>query len=132
MLAIDTNVLIRYLINDDPLQAQSAKKIIQSAIDEHNQVFISIITLIESIWVFESVYSFPKKELLLIIADLLDNDAFKLEDEALVQSALNYFRKGSADFSDYTAALIALKHNCSKLVTFDKGCSDRDLFSIIK
>jgi predicted nucleic-acid-binding protein len=58
MIAVDTNVIIRYLLNDDVRQAAKAAKLIEHAAAEGDQVFVSTITLAETIWVLQSAYDF--------------------------------------------------------------------------
>ncbi|MBD3343495.1 MAG: hypothetical protein GF401_00360 [Chitinivibrionales bacterium] len=82
----------------------------------------------ETIWVLEVSYDFNKKEIINALQDLLDFEAIQLEDQNNVESALNYFRTGKADFSDYLSACRAFHSHHSKLHTFDKKCREKEFF----
>ena len=128
MIAIDTNILVRYLINDDEKQAVRAKHLIDTAAKKSDYVFVGCIALVETVWVLESAYGFTRSELAEVVTDILMSSLFRIERKEEVGKALDRFRKGKADFSDYLSAEISLSGARSKLHTFDKSCSEPDLF----
>jgi len=129
MIAVDTNVIIRYLVNDDKVQARRAQKLIDKTIDGNHTIFLSTIVLVELVWVLESCYTFSKKAVLEVLTDLIDHPGFTFEHSDCVTLAVNDFRDGKADFSDYMTAEISGKRAGSKLFTFDKKCKEKNLFS---
>jgi predicted nucleic-acid-binding protein len=128
MVAIDTNVLVRYLVNDDEKQAMRAKHLIDTIAKKSDHVFLGCIVLVETVWVLESAYGFTRSELAEVVTDVLMSSLFRLERKEEVEKALGHFRKGKADFSDYLSAEISVAGARSKLHTFDKSCKELDLF----
>jgi len=117
MLAVDTNVLVRALTGDDPIQSPSAESFIRS----HAPVWISHVVLVQTIWVLVSVFDRSKKELIEAIKRVADNKFMALEDPAVVHAALAaYENKGKAGLDDYIILEIARKAGCLPLVTFEK------------
>jgi predicted nucleic-acid-binding protein len=128
MIAIDTNVLVRYLVNDDEKQAERAKHLFDAAANRSDHIFIGCIVLVETVWVLESAYEFTRSEQAEVVTELLAAGLFRFERKEEVEKALDRFRKGKADFSDYLSAEISLAGARSKLHTFDKSCREPDLF----
>jgi predicted nucleic-acid-binding protein len=131
MIAIDTNVLVRYLVNDDEKQAARAKRLFDTAAKNSDHIYIGCIVLVETVWVLDSAYGFTRPELAEVVADILNSSLFRFERKEEVEKALDRFRMGKADFSDYLSAEISLAGARSKLHTFDKSCREPDLFSNI-
>jgi predicted nucleic-acid-binding protein len=128
MIAIDTNVLVRYLLNDDRNQAAAAKKLIDHAAANGQRLFIGMIILVETVWVLESVYGFGREEIIAVLHDMLEFTSFHFERRDCVEDAIGRFIKGHADFSDYLSAAISIQTAGSKLHTFDSHCREGDLF----
>lgn len=120
MIAVDTNVLIRVLVDDpgQPAQVNSAKALIKKA----GEVFISQIVQVEAVWVLETVYDLKRDDILLVLDTLALNSAYLIEHEYLFIEALAMFRKNKADFADYLILATAQKEEIT-LATFDKRLS---------
>ncbi|MBD3314362.1 MAG: PIN domain-containing protein [Chitinivibrionales bacterium] len=132
MISIDTNVLVRYLVNDDKRQSKIARELFEKAVQDNDRIFVNIITLIETIWVLELSYKFKKSELINVIKDLLDYEIIALECEQRIESALSNYTSGKADFSDCLSTELSLHRAHSKLYTFDKKCKEQALFVFLK
>jgi predicted nucleic-acid-binding protein len=128
MIAVDTNVLVRYLVNDDEKQGARVKDLFDEAARNSDHIFIGNVVLVETVRVLESGYGFAKSELAEVVTDLLMAGLFRLEKKEEVEKALDRFLKGKADFSDYVSAEISAARARSKLHTFDKSCKEPDLF----
>lgn len=117
MIAVDTNVLVRLLINDpgSPSQVSAAKDLLKRA----KQVYVPQIVQIEMVWVLETAYSFDKPAVIKVLKHLQQTMLFVLQDEDLFNAALASFENYSADFSDYLILSGCLKNN-HELFTFDK------------
>lgn len=115
-IAIDTNILVRFLVEDDEVQARQAKKLI-----ENNSVIVPLVVLIEAVWVLESSYGFAKNDIIDVLRQLLESD---IEVQNFQQSieALNLFEKNSADFSDWLVYTCSKQLNAEDVYTFDKKC----------
>ncbi len=120
MIAVDTNVLVRALVDDpgQPAQVKAAKALIKEAAE----VFIPQIVQAETVWVLETVYDLKHDDVYMVLDTLALNSAYIIEHEQLFIEALGMFRKGKADFADYLILAAAKKEDIA-LVTFDKRLS---------
>ena len=128
MNAIDTNVLVRVLINDDQIQAYKAVKLIGN----NAPVFVSEIVLCETIWVLQSRYGFNKAQLISAIEKVLKIKELHIEHNDAMWSAFHEFQYIAADFSDCVIGAVAKHHGCSAVSTFDKNAAKSKNFKLIK
>ena len=107
MIAIDTNVLIRVLVDDPdaPDQCEQARELLLT----HGLAWIAQIVLVETVWVLESVYGFGRAEILNIIERIRENPALELEAADRLDEALALYRDSTADFAD-SLILVAAAH----------------------
>ena len=77
MIALDTNILIRFLLRDDEKQAQAVYRIFQTAEERGEILFVPLLVVLETLWVMDSVYRISRREILLILEDLLLLPIFK-------------------------------------------------------
>ncbi len=132
MKGIDTNVLIRYLVQDDPLQSLYATHFIEKECKVENPGFINIIVLCEVVWILEAAYKYPKK----LIADALEKifrtRQFYIDQSEIVWRALRGYKYEGADFSDHLISHLNIHHGCEYTVTFDKKALQLDYFIEVK
>ncbi|WP_102905867.1 MULTISPECIES: type II toxin-antitoxin system VapC family toxin [unclassified Variovorax] len=124
MIGIDTNVLVRYLAQDDAKQSASATRFIETHLSERSPGFISLVVLVELCWVLERLYSATPQEIGETVADLLETPRFHLQQREVVQEAVRLFqdRKSSkAGLADLLVAQLALHAGCSAIVSFDRA-----------
>lgn len=120
MIGLDTNLLIRYLTQDDPRQSAIANRVIESELSEKQLGFIAHIVLVEIIWVLESCYGQKKEALVSVIESLLTTKQIIVERAEVAHLALKKYRTGSADFSDALILAVCEASGCERTVTFDK------------
>ena len=120
MIGLDTNLLIRYLAQDDPRQSAVANRLIETELSEKRVGFITHIVLVEIIWVLESCYNQKKEALVSVIESLLTTKQIIVERAEIVHLALKKYRAGSADFSDALILAVCEASGCERTVTFDK------------
>jgi len=120
MIALDTNVLIRYLTQDDKEQSAKANKLFEQKLSIKSPGFISLIVLLEVSWVLMSCYKQDKQALIKIIAHLLSTKQLIVEHSEVAYKALNSYMASNGDFSDALIYQVSCHHQCSKMVTFDK------------
>ena len=113
MLAIDTNLIVRYLVNDDPGQAARARKLI-----DNNDVFVCTTVMLETEWVLRSVYGFSAAQCARALSDFAGLPRVILEDAACVAKALGWMREG-VDFAD--GLHLAKAEGCDAFVSFDRN-----------
>ena len=124
MIGIDTNVLVRYLTQDDAKQAALATRFIEIDLSPTQQGFISTVVLAELCWVLQSLYRVSATELLDMTDDLLMSRNLQLEHRSAVQAALQTLRAqpgAAVGLSDALIAHIDQAQGCSHTVSFDKG-----------
>jgi len=120
MKGLDTNVLIRYITQDDPSQSKKATALIEGELSEHNLGYVTLITVIEIAWVLESCYDQKKAALIDVIESLIKTKQFLIERADIVHLALKAYQSGNGDFSDAIIAALCKDRGCSETVTFDK------------
>lgn len=128
---LDTNVLVRYLTQDDPIQARRANAIIDGTLAKGGRCYVSVVVLCEIVWVLRGAYGFARKAVLLTLDRVLETSGFLVEDRDSVRDALEEFRGGRGDFADYLMGVRNRKAGCSTTVTFDRSLEGSELFSVL-
>lgn len=132
MIALDTNVLVRVLVADDPVQTPAAERLLREALEAEESCFISDPVLCELEWVLDRFYRVPRAEILAAIESLLARSSlFSFEDVAVVRTALDRYQKGKADFSDFLIGAKAETREARTTFTFDRALARQQGFSIL-
>ncbi len=121
MTGLDTNVLVRYLTQDDRAQARRAESAIIKATAGGGRCAISPLVLCELVWVLRGAYKTPKDDVLAALDGILSTEAFEIIDRHLVQGAVELYRLGRADLSDFVIGLSHVAAGCAETVTFDRA-----------
>lgn len=130
MIGLDTNVLVRYLAQDEPKQAALATRLIESlTADEPG--FISHVVLAETLWVLESCYAADPARVQQVVAALLRTSGIAVERAESVWRALRQFRQNDGDFADTLIAVSAGDAGCRATYTFDKGAAKRSGMTLL-
>jgi predicted nucleic-acid-binding protein len=122
---LDSNILVRYLTEDDPRQAAAAVKEIEGAGRKGEKLIVQPLVLCELAWVLESAYGVGKKELLDLFERILRTAQFEIPGKDLVWRSLADYRAGRGDFSDHLLGRLNEDEGASVTMTFDKalrGC----------
>lgn len=130
MIGLDTNVIVRYLVQDDPVQAEIATRIFENRLSANARGFVSAVTLCEVVWVLKRGYKRPKPELCSVIHALLEADELEIEHRDLVWRALSAYQSGAADFSDYLIGERARVAGAKTTLTFDGAAATSGLFTL--
>lgn len=123
MIGIDTNVLVRYVAQDDAKQAAVATRLIEHELNAAQPGFVSLVVLVELCWVLKRLYAATNDELVSTVEDLLGAAQFHVERREVVQAATLQMRdrtSSKAGFPDMLIAQIARLEGCSHTVSFDK------------
>jgi predicted nucleic-acid-binding protein len=118
MIGLDTNVVVRYLAQDDAKQSPRATKLIHSLSSE-KPGFITLVSLVEIVWVMQSCYQATKPEIVAILDTLLRTQELIVENAETAIQALKIFAGSKADFSDCLIERSANKAGCTYCVSFD-------------
>lgn len=132
MASLDTNVLVRYLIQDDARQGFQARELVNGVLTRGESLFIPITVLLELEWVLRANFEFPKDQIIQAISSLLAARELVFESEAAAEVALELFRQNRANFADCIHIALAHAAGESPLWTFDKAASRVDGASLIK
>jgi predicted nucleic-acid-binding protein len=120
MIAFDTNILVRYLVEqDDSQQVAIVDAVLEKVIASGESIFISHIVLCELVWVLTSRYRQPKEAVLAAVEGLLRSGIIEFEGSEEVVRVLKDCRSGRGDFSDYLIAERAVAAGCDRILTFD-------------
>lgn len=121
MIALDTNVLVRFLVEDDEQQSRLAARMIKAAIARDDQLFISDIVLCETVWVLSSAYRFSRAEIVAALSDLLRARAVVFSSSDQLTRALEAYTSGKGDFADYLIREHARATGADTVATFDRS-----------
>lgn len=122
MIGLDTNIVVRYLTHDDPVQTPAAVRLVES-LSEASPGFLSLIVVAELVWVLESAYRFKKSEVEQVLATLLRSKELVIERAEVVAQALRRFSASRADFVDCLIARCGNAAECDYTVTFDRNAA---------
>ena len=128
MYGLDTNILVRYIVQDDKAQSKKASFIVES-FTKDNPAFITTIVLCELNWVLKSSYKVSKTDRVKILEQLLSTDVFKFEHYHCCLRALASYKKGKADFSDFLIAEISKEEGVNFVITLDRIASKENGFA---
>jgi predicted nucleic-acid-binding protein len=110
VIGLDTDVLVRYLAQDDKAQSASATRFIETSLSERSPGFVSLVVLVELCWVLQSLYKVTTNELVDMVADLLATPQFRVQARDAVQNAVQALRDGKTGKAGFTEFLIAHLH----------------------
>ncbi len=126
MIGLDTNVVIRYLVQDDIAQARKANPLMEKSLTPDEPGFINLTTLCEIVWVLKRNYRLDKPGQVAVVDNLLSTKQLWVANVPVVWKALRAYESGNADFSDAIIAYVNEVHQCDHTVTFDKQASRLD------
>jgi len=120
MIGLDTNILVRYLAQDDPIQSPLATDIIEFRLTEENPGFISTVATVETVWVLDRAYGLADDEIAAAIERILQADTLVVQDEQEVFMAMIALKEGSGSFADALIGALGARAGCARTLTFDK------------
>ncbi|HEY1329749.1 MAG TPA: type II toxin-antitoxin system VapC family toxin [Burkholderiales bacterium] len=123
MIGLDTNVIVRYIVQDDHRQAARATRIIEQECSEDRRGFVSTVVLAELVWVLESCYDSSRSEVIDVLQHILRAKQFAVQDAETAWKALRRFEDATSDFSDCLIERTGAAHDCEYTGTFDKAAA---------
>lgn len=123
MIGIDTNVLVRYIAQDDPGQSKRASRLIEDECGAATPGFISLVVLVELVWVSESCYGATPVEVANMVRRILGIRQLVVQEAEVVWKSLRLFESSKADFADALIECLARAAGCSAVMTFDKAAA---------
>jgi predicted nucleic-acid-binding protein len=136
MIGLDTNVVIRYLTQDDPVQSAKATEIIERRLTPKNPGFVSVVAMVEIVWVLDRAYSLTAKEISTAVERLLQVEVLAIENEQQVFTAMVALKQGrgsfpGGSFSDALIAELGVRAECARTLTFDRKALRLPGFEIV-
>jgi predicted nucleic-acid-binding protein len=131
LIGLDTNILVRYLAQDDARQSALATRYIEQGLSPENPGFVSAITLCEIAWVLADRYAADRGRIRRVVEGLLATRQIQVEQPDLVRRALRVWEGAAADFSDALIGQIAAAHGCEKTLTFDRAAAKLPGFELL-
>ena len=120
MIGLDTNVLARLFVDDDPRQARAARKFVGERCNEQNPAFVDRVALCELVWVLSYSHGYDRAEITGVVARLLGSQEILLEDADAVDAALRTFSSRNVDFADALIGEVNRARGCEATATFDR------------
>jgi predicted nucleic-acid-binding protein len=131
MTGLDTNVLIRYFAQDDPIQSPKAAEIIEQDLTEEDPGFVSLVTIVETVWVLGGVYSLTDREIVAIVEQMLQVDTLVIQNEQEVFTATMALKTGRGSFADALIGALSQWAGCISTLTFDKKANRIGAFELL-
>jgi len=119
MIGLDTNILVRYITQDDAAQSRKANTLIES-LTEATPGFVALVSVVELVWVLQGSYHSNKKEIITVLDTLLRTKGLVVEDADVVWQALRRFAGSSSDFADCLIERCNHAAGCDYTATFDR------------
>jgi predicted nucleic-acid-binding protein len=123
MIGLDTNILVRYIAQDDAVQSPIATRIIEGRLTEEHPGFISLVTMAETVWVFDRSYGLSAAEIAAAVERILQTDVFLVQNEQEVFTAVVALKTGAGSFSDALIGALGRWAGCAATLTLDKKAS---------
>jgi predicted nucleic-acid-binding protein len=120
MIGLDTNILVRYLTQDDPVQSRAATELIERRLTSASPGFVSIVAITETVWVLERAYGLADYEIAAAIEHTLQADVLVVESEQEVFTAMIALKEGLGSFADALIGALNIRAGCSGTLTFDR------------
>jgi predicted nucleic-acid-binding protein len=131
MIGLDTNVLIRYLTQDDPVRSAKATEILERRLTLKNPGFVSVVAMVETVWVLDRAYGQTAQEIATAVERLLQVEVLAVENEQQVFTAMVALKQGRGSFADALLAELGARVGCTRTLTFDQKAVRLPAFELV-
>jgi len=131
VIALDTNILVRVVLQDDETQARAAERAIVRARREQTHLFIADVVLCELVWVLTRRIGLSRADIADTIDRILRTELMVVADSAVVEAALESYRTGRGDFADYLIRAQAAAAGATDVITFDRALKGERSFRLV-
>ncbi len=125
MVGLDTNVLLRYLVQDDPAQSPRATEIVERRLTRRDPGFVSLVSILEIVWVLGTLYKRSRFEIADHVEMVLAADTLEVQNEQEVYQAAVALRNGTGTFEVALIGSLGAWWGCSATLTFDQNAAKR-------
>jgi predicted nucleic-acid-binding protein len=120
VIGLDTNVIVRYLAQDDPVQSRKATEILERRLTPERPGFLCVVTMVETVWVLDRTYGLTARQIAAAIERMLQTDVLLIEHEQEVFTAMIALKEKRGSFADALTAALGAKADCKHTLTFDQ------------
>jgi predicted nucleic-acid-binding protein len=120
MIGLDSNILIRHLAQDDPVQSPKASALLERHLTEANPGFVSVVAMAETVWVLERIYGLSSRAIAAAVERILQAEVLVVENEEEVFTAMIPLKHGRGAFADALIGALGARAGCSYTLTFDR------------
>jgi predicted nucleic-acid-binding protein len=131
VIGLDTNVIVRYVAQDDPRQSAAATRLMEKTLSTEEPGFVSLVTMCEVAWVLAECYGADRSRIRAVLQGLLETRQLVVESAELAWRALRSREGSAADFSDALIGEVAIAAGASKVLTFDKAAAKLPSFALL-
>lgn len=131
MIGLDTNVLVRYIVQDDPKQAKLATRYIEAHCTSDSPGRVNLVVLCELTWVLTRGYGYDRPTVVSVLRRMLTSSELSMEEDEAVWQALKLYEQGTAGFADYLIGVLNHRIGASPTVTFDQQAAKESLFKLL-
>ncbi len=131
MIGLDTNVLVRYVMQDDARQSARATRLVES-LSAEEPGFVPVVAVVELVWVLAGSYGLSRAQVATVLEMLLRSKELVLDRADLVAQAQARFAAGGADFADALIERIAAQAGCTATMTFDAGAAKTASMTLVR
>jgi predicted nucleic-acid-binding protein len=132
MMALDTNVLVRFLVKVDDKQASVVYQLFKQSEEKLQSLFVPLLVVLETIWVLQSSYDVPDEDIVSAINNLLVMPVLKFEGQSAIQGFIASARDNELDLADLLIAHSAKAYHCQSVYTFDKKAAGCKYFQLLQ
>lgn len=129
MIFLDTNIILRYLTKDDPSKAEKCNKLFKKAVKKEVVLYSTTMVIAEVVWVLESFYGYPRKEVAETVMKILNTENIKLDEKDILLAAAGLYSLKKIDFIDAYNAIVMEEKKIDTVYSYD---SDFDLLESLK
>jgi predicted nucleic-acid-binding protein len=132
MIGIDTNLLLRMIVGDEPKQAVAAREYLRGRCSADEPGYVCHIVLVELVWTLARAYGYPREKIAAAIEQILETAQLDVESSNDVAAAVKDYRRGIADFADCLLVRVNATNGCTHTVTFDRRAAKLKGFELLK
>lgn len=131
MIALDTNVLVRYIVEDDLVQSAAASRLVEERCTAEEPGLVASIVLCELAWVLGRGYGYPRAQVAEVVRTILSAEELEVEAPEVAWRALRLFEEGKADLADYLIGVVNRQRGAAATFTFDRAAAESELFALV-
>jgi predicted nucleic-acid-binding protein len=131
MIGLDTNILVRYLTQDDTVQSAKATEILERRLTLKHPGFVSVVAMVETVWVLDRAYGLAAQEIANAVERMLQVEVLVIENEQEVFSAMIALKQGRGSFADALITELGTRAGCTRTLTFDHKATRLPGFQLV-